>query len=115
VAREQTPPRILKRADTRQHYTGVEFSFEFSLDQGLCPLCEGAMTLERDEDGFLARTCGLGCGFSGLPLIDAVYRMNADMQIRGGFVDTLEDVDPIEISGRLVDQDRRKWTEGGGY
>jgi hypothetical protein len=106
-----TPPDK-QRADTRQHYTGVEFNFEFSKDQGVCPLCMGRMVLERDHDGFLSRTCGSCDSFSGLPLIDAVYRMNADMQIRGGCVDTLEGVDPVEISGKLVDRNRERWTEG---
>ena len=100
-----TPPDK-QRSDTRQHYTGVEFDFEFSKDQGVCPLCMGSMVLAVDGDGFTHRTCGMCDSFSGLPLVDAVYRMNADQQIRGGFVDTLENVDPIEISGKLVDRAR---------
>jgi hypothetical protein len=85
-------------------YLGVEFDYEFSKDQGVCPMCEGDMHLVEGDDGYLCRSCSMCDSFSGLPLVDAVYRMNADMRIAGGEVIELEDIDPIEISGKLVDR-----------
>ena len=89
-------------------YVGVSFRYELSPDQGTCPMCGGEMALVEDSEGYLCRSCMMCDSFSGLPLVDAVYRMNADQRITGGRVVELPDVDPIEVSGKLVDADHRR-------
>lgn len=55
-------------------------------------------------DGNAFRHCpNSGDGYSGLPLVDTVYRVNADQRIVDGWLITRDDIDVPTIQGQVVD------------
>jgi hypothetical protein len=80
-------------------YEGVELAYELSKDQGAC-FCGSPARIVTLFDGETYRLCVTGHRTA--PLVDAVYRMNANMRIVGGSVIERPDIDPYKIAYGLI-------------